>query len=109
MKRPILILSVLVFIFIIALAGCKKDDGDTTPPVIALTGNNPMQIFKGTNYTEPGATAIDDVDGNISDKIVITNNIDINTIGNYEVKYNVKDKAGNAAVEVIRVVDVITL
>ncbi|MEO0578900.1 MAG: immunoglobulin-like domain-containing protein, partial [Pseudomonadota bacterium] len=80
---------------------------DTTAPVITLTGDNPLELTVGDTYTEPGATAIDDVDGDISINIVIDSGA-VNTAlaGSYDVTYNVSDAAGNAATEVIRVVNV---
>lgn len=101
MKRPYYLLIILL----VTLLGCDKDK-DTTPPVITLIGNNPMVIAKNTGYTEPGAKAIDDVDGDISNKIVITNDVNANVVGTYHAWYNVKDKAGNEAKEVVREIKV---
>ncbi|MBT5692940.1 MAG: DUF5011 domain-containing protein, partial [Opitutae bacterium] len=36
---------------------------DTTPPVITLVGNNPLIISSGTEFIDPGATALDAADG----------------------------------------------
>ncbi|MFC2110998.1 DUF5011 domain-containing protein [Bacteroidota bacterium] len=107
MKKIIVLSSLLFFAIIFVISSCKKEEVDSTPPVITLFGNSSIQIDSITQYSEPGATAIDDVDGDISSKIVITDNIDINTLGFYQVKYNVSDKAGNKAVEVIRTVQVV--
>ncbi len=80
---------------------------DNTPPVIALLGDNPLELTVGDTYVEPGATANDDIDGDISGNIVIDNSA-VNTAaeGSYQVTYNVMDAAGNPATEVIRVVNV---
>ncbi|MEL6404401.1 MAG: immunoglobulin-like domain-containing protein [Chloroflexota bacterium] len=81
---------------------------DTTPPVIALLGDNPLVIEQGNAYIEPNATANDDIDGDISGSIVIDDSdVDTSTIGNYQVTYNVSDAAGNAATEVVRDVSVV--
>lgn len=79
---------------------------DTTPPQIALFGDNPFQAEAGLPYSDPGATAFDDVDGDISANIVVTSNVDPSAPGNYSVFYNVSDSAGNAADELERIVDV---
>ncbi len=64
-------------------------------------------ITTGTAYTELGATAIDDVDGDISGSIVIDSNaVDISTAGSYSVTYEVTDSSGNTANTVIRTVTV---
>ena len=79
---------------------------DTTPPVITLVGDDPVNITVGSTYTDAGATATDDVDGDITANIVTVNNVDATTIGTYTVTYNVSDAAGNAATEVTRTVNV---
>lgn len=78
---------------------------DTTPPVITLIGEPTIYLNVGDNYIEEGATALDDVDGNISNQIVINSNaINTSTSGAYDVTYNVTDNAGNPADEVTRTV-----
>ena len=78
---------------------------DTTPPVIALVGSSTINLNIGGTYTDPGATAIDNVDGNITSNIVIGGDtVDSNTAGTYFITYNVSDAAGNIATEVIRTV-----
>ena len=80
---------------------------DTTPPVITLVGSNPITVGQGSTYVDPGATANDNVDGNITNSIVI-NTSAVNTAvpGNYTVTFNVSDVAGNAATQVTRTVHV---
>lgn len=73
------------------------DDGiDTEKPVITLLGRNPDTVlYKGSShYEDPGATALDNKDGDISDKIVVTDNVNMNSFGKYVVSYSVKDRAG---------------
>ncbi len=80
---------------------------DTTPPVVALLGNNPQVITTGTAYTELGATAIDDFDGDISGSVVIDSSaVDTSMAGSYSVTYDVSDSSGNMADTVIRTVTV---
>jgi len=80
---------------------------DTTPPVITVTGANPQIITTGNAYTELGATAADDVDGDLTASIVPDSSA-VNTAvaGSYTVTYNVMDAAGNAATEATRTVTV---
>lgn len=80
---------------------------DTTKPVIVLKGLNPMTIYVGQVYTEPGATATDNYDGDISSKVVITGTVNTATPGANTLTYNVSDISGNAAVTVTRTVNVV--
>lgn len=81
---------------------------DTIAPVITLLGVSPENVVQDTVYTDSGATALDNVDGDLTANIVTVNPVDISVIGTYTVTYNVSDAAGNLAVEVTRTVNVIT-
>ena len=80
---------------------------DTEKPVITLIGNAVVDHPINTKYNDAGATASDNVDGDITPKITATSDVDINKLGTYTVKYNVNDDAGNIAVEVVRTVNII--
>jgi hypothetical protein len=75
---------------------------DTTVPVITLLGDATVTIEVGNDYTDDGAIASDNYDGDITDDIVVVNPVDTDVVGTYTITYNVSDAAGNAAVEVIR-------
>lgn len=81
---------------------------DTTPPVIKLKGAPSITIEMGTSYLDAGATAHDNVDGDITSKIIITNaNINTFVLGTYQINYDVSDSSGNRANRVTREVKVI--
>ncbi|MBI4068086.1 DUF5011 domain-containing protein [Candidatus Kaiserbacteria bacterium] len=77
---------------------------DTTPPIITLTGSASVTLTTGDTYTDAGATASDNVDGNITANIITTTTVTTSTAGTYTVRYNVTDSSGNAAIEVTRTV-----
>jgi hypothetical protein len=77
---------------------------DTTAPVITLLGDSPLNLALGQEFVDPGAEALDNVDGDISANVEVTGTVDTETIGSYELHYNVSDTAGNSATEVIRTV-----
>lgn len=70
---------------------------DTTPPDLVITGGNPLLHEAGTVYTDAGATALDIVDGDLTNSITTTGaaTVDGNVIGTYTVDYSVTDTAGN--------------
>ena len=80
---------------------------DVTVPVITLNGASPIDINQGVTYTELGATAIDNVDGDITANIIVGGVVDVNTAGSYFITYDVSDNAGNIATQVIRTVNII--
>jgi len=88
-------------------------DPDVTPPVITLKGPSTIYLVKGESYTDPGASAWDDRDGDITHLIGVTvtrdnvgpvDGVDTSVVGIYKVHYNVRDSSGNAADEVTRTV-----
>ena len=91
-------------LWVLLVAGCAPMSQDTTKPVITLIGSSEVNLTVGEQYTDAGATATDDVDGNITDKIQVVSDVNISQEGNYTVIYNVSDVAGNAADPVTRTV-----
>jgi hypothetical protein len=71
---------------------------DSIPPVIVVIGPVTIYVREGTSYIDGGATATDNVDGDISDRIVVVNPVNADRAGTYTVTYRVEDLAGNAAV-----------
>lgn len=83
---------------------------DVVPPVITLVGDALVELDCGEGYTEEGATASDDVDGDITADLDVTGDLvyPANTPpGDYFVVYNVEDSSTNAAVTVTRTVRVL--
>lgn len=78
---------------------------DTIKPVINLDGNVEINLALGATYKEPGYNSSDNYDGDLTKKVVITNNIDTTKAGIYDVIYEVTDSSGNKE-SVIRKVSV---
>lgn len=78
--------------------------GDTTPPVVTLSGEAAIQITVGDAFTDPGATATDDTDGSLTP--AVTGLVDTTTAGLYTLTYTATDAAGNVG-SVSRVVTVV--
>lgn len=83
-----------------------EPEEDIIKPIITLIGGASVTVVEGNTYTDAGATASDNVDGDISSDIVTVNPVDTNTVGTYTITYNVSDSAGNQADEVARTVTV---
>jgi hypothetical protein len=79
---------------------------DTTAPVVTLNGSAAIQLTLGDAFADPGATAADDVDGDLTSAIVETGAVDTATEGLYTLTYRATDKAGNMG-SASRVVSVI--
>lgn len=81
----------------------KVTIADLTGPEITLKGDKELSITINTKYEEPGYEAIDKLDGDLTKNVIVTNNIDITKLGNYEVVYEVKDNAGNISKEIRKI------
>lgn len=98
MQKTLAIVSVLLFVLPASVLAAP----DVMPPVITLFGGS-VSVPQGT-YSEPGYSAIDNVDGNI------TSNVSVGGLGsapgNYTLSYNVSDAAGNPATTQTRSVQI---
>ncbi len=78
---------------------------DGTAPVITLNGEDTIDLDVGATYTDPGFTASDDVDGDLTASVQVSGDtVDTDTLDTYVVTYDVSDTAGNAATQVTRTV-----
>ena len=74
---------------------CPSDD--TTPPVITLNGSSTIQLTVGDSWTDPGATATDETDGDLTSSITVSGTVVTSTVGTYTLIYSVADAASNTA------------
>jgi VCBS repeat-containing protein len=80
--------------------------GDTTPPTLALRGEPTLNLVIDSPFTDPGATATDAVDGDLSSRIVVSGNVNTARLGAYTLTYTVSDLSGNTAPAVTRTVNI---
>jgi hypothetical protein len=70
---------------------------DTIKPVITLLGGNPQLISQGSVYSDPGVTATDNYDGDLSEQVVVRGVVNTNLAGMYNLIYEVSDSSRNVA------------
>ncbi len=72
---------------------------DETAPVITLNGEAAITIDSGPGpYVDPGASAVDNADGDVSASIQIDSSaVDTTTAGTYSVLISASDSSGNTA------------
>ena len=99
-------LNTFISITIVAMFLITCRDKDEIAPTILLNGDNPMEVILNSKYIEPGATADDNADGNITSLISINASTipvdaagNTNKTGSYTVTYSVSDEAGNSTTE----------
>ncbi|OHT47111.1 S8 family serine peptidase [Flavobacterium tructae] len=70
---------------------------ESAKPTITLLGNAVISIDKGCVYTDPGYTAVDNTNADITSSVIVSGTVDVNTPGQYVITYTVKDALQNQA------------
>ena len=73
--------------------------GDNTAPVLSLKGDTTITLQAGTSFTEPGFTASDNIDGDLTAAVVTDGQVNIYSPGVYTLTYSVTDAAGNVTTQ----------
>ena len=90
----------------VQFAASSATPPDTTPPVITVLGDNPLTLAVGSTFNDPGATALDAVDGEVG--VNASGVVDTALPGTYTITYSANDAAGNnaTATRTVSVIDV---
>ena len=83
-----------------------RSAGSNEAPVITLLGAASITLEIGTPFLDPGATALDAEDGDLTASIITGGQVETDTIGTYTLTYDVTDSSGNAAAQLSRMVTV---
>lgn len=79
--------------------GDKCDMGafevDKTDPVVTLIGDAGVELLLNEEWNDPGATATDNFDGDLTDDITVINSVNTQKVGTTTLKYRVYDRQGN--------------
>lgn len=102
-KRYLVIFFIAVIIIILGIILISNKNSkeqiikvdDSEPPQLIINGKDKKMVPIGTENIQDSATATDNIDGDITDKILVEGNVDTNNIGTYELIYRVSDNAGN--------------
>lgn len=70
---------------------------DPIAPELTLKGSTSITLNAGQRYSEPGYSAIDNCDGDMTEQVEITGGVDIYRSGTYTLTYTVTDSYGNTA------------
>lgn len=68
---------------------------DNEKPKLLLNGDSTLYLVEGNTYKEPGYTAIDNCEGDITKNVKVTNKLDTSKAGTYEITYEVEDSYKN--------------
>lgn len=88
----------LLFIIVSCNVDTKNNIPENNAPEIELHGESIVIVDINQEYVEPGFSAYDKEDGDLTLQVVITDNINNNTAGNYFIEYSVSDNDGKTVI-----------
>ena len=68
---------------------------DPVAPELSLAGEKFRAVAQGRDFTEPGYTASDNCDGDITARVQVSGQVDTSRAGNYLLTYTVRDSYDN--------------
>lgn len=74
---------------------------DTIKPTLSIQSGKEIHLYIGDSFEYPVYEAIDQYDGDITNKVKVLSNLDLNKEGTYEIKYVVSDSSNNTTEEKI--------
>jgi predicted peptidase len=80
---------------------------DDDRPVVDIVGDKVVLLSVGETFVDPGSVASDRQDGDISSNIVVDSQVDIDTAGDYLVRYQATDSSQKSAIDAVRIVRVV--
>ena len=69
---------------------------DPIPPELTLLGDSTITLAYGKKFEEPGYTAYDNCDGDLTDQVRVSGSVNITKAGTYDLTYTVEDSFGNS-------------
>lgn len=101
-KVGIITIVILVVIAIIILLIIKSRSNRSYEEYsIFLMGNDSISMYVGDIYVEPGYTAKTDNGKEVTDKVIVTNTVDVDKVGSYDVIYELGNVSVRRKVEVL--------
>ena len=70
---------------------------DPIAPELTLIGEETVTLQIGQKYQEPGYTALDNFDGDITERVTVSGELDLKKPGTYQLTYTVSDSYQNTA------------
>lgn len=68
---------------------------DTEAPVLTLYGEDYVEVIARSTYEDMGYVATDNLDGDLTERVIVSGELNINLCGKYVLTYEVSDNAGN--------------
>ncbi|MBR3204161.1 DUF5011 domain-containing protein [Candidatus Saccharibacteria bacterium] len=70
---------------------------DNKPPELTLSGEETIGIYEGDDFSDPGFSAMDDLEGDITERVSVSGEVNASEPGVYKISYSVSDESGNTS------------
>ena len=77
---------------------------DKTAPTLTIIGASIIELEVGETYKDLGATAIDNIDGDITKNIIVTGTVNTAVVGTYTITYTIEDAAKNKTTKTRKII-----
>lgn len=94
---------ILLFYFFVTSKKVQSGLADDYPQII-LTGEKKITIALNHPFVDPGYQAVDKDDGDLTNIVIVKNNVDYKKVGTYQITYYVKNSKGNTKEEIREVI-----
>lgn len=80
---------------------------DSVKPTLKLKGSTVYKVSYGSKYVDPGYSAKDNYDGDLTKNVIVSGTVDTYKIGSYKINYSIVDSSGNKITKVrtVKVID----
>ncbi|OGZ10515.1 MAG: hypothetical protein A3D65_04225 [Candidatus Lloydbacteria bacterium RIFCSPHIGHO2_02_FULL_50_13] len=89
-------------------ANFQDTDEHDAAPTLTLLGDASINVVLGDSFADPGATASDPEDGDLTEHIIRSGAVETQIVGTYTLTYTVSDTDGRTATPVTRTVTVVS-
>ena len=97
----IIVFCVLFILGIILVSYWVGMSGNDKTYTLSIKGEPNVVLYKGSNYNDPGASVVDQDNNDLSDQVVVNNNVNVHKTGKYEIVYMFGDISVKRTVKVI--------
>ena len=77
---------------------------DSVSPELNINSDDQIYLYLNEQFNMPTFSASDNMDGDITSKVQVKSNVDVNKVGKYNVVYSVKDSSKNETKKSIEVI-----
>lgn len=101
-KMILIITTVILFIIIIIIIFTNKNNSiSKVETTLVLSGDEIITLYQGNDYIEPGYEAYNSNSETLTPQVITESNLNINEIGEYEIKYTINDITKKRIIKII--------